>query len=697
MNIFFKILFFTATNLFFSCNFFTLKMGDFKLLPTPQNFQINGVSNLQTEDILFFYNPNKKNLPPGSGFLGNIKRVDVKENAQLIFTIDPSIKIKDEGYILKILNEKIIIKAKDKAGLIYGLASLEQLMEDSEEQAVNLPLCEIKDYPLLTYRPIHLDLKHHRETLEYYYDLIDELKKYKINGIIAEVEDKIEYKRESLIGSSDAFSINDWQKLSEYAKERNISISPLVQGLGHASFVLKHEQYKDLRDDLESDWAFNPLDTKTYKVQYNLYEDALEALPHGKYLHVGGDEVKTTGRNSGKSALELQLMWLNKVCKFAEEKGRIPIFWDDMLLKQVGVYRPMFQPERSKKEVDSIWNKNEYKIKEFLPLLPKNCVYMRWNYHTPEAYGNTKAIQWYRDNGLQVMGATAGQTRWVLMPQREGNLKQIRDFAMSSIKTGLEGLLLTLWDDDSPHFELYKRSIIGFANDTWSGGKISITEFKKAYRQRVYSIRVATPEFAFIDQLETPVAEWKNILLKGNKRNYLMKMENPYEEGLIELPKLKNQGYWTEKFKDRIKLAENMILSCDSISSKIKQMQRMASRNKYSLEIYERVNELVGFTPKLLLLLKLFDQAQNEEQRIIASAKISFLKKEFFNLRDRFEETYSKTRIIHKPKDYILDQDHHHHLANQMHSFDWQFTAELLMFEKISDQLKVYRQNETDN
>ena len=97
--------------------------------------------------------------------------------------------------------------------------------------------------------------------------MIDELKKYKINGIIAEVEDKIVYKRESLIGSSDAFSINDWQKLSEYAKERNISISPLVQGLGHASFVLKHEQYKDLRDDLESDWAFDTLDTKTYKVQ----------------------------------------------------------------------------------------------------------------------------------------------------------------------------------------------------------------------------------------------------------------------------------------------------------------------------------------------------------------------------------------------------------------------------------------------
>jgi hypothetical protein len=60
-------------------------------------------------------------------------------------------------------------------------------------------------------------------------------------------------------------------------------------------------------------------------------------------------------------------------------------------------------------------------------------------------------------------------------------------------------------------------------------------------------------------------------------------------------------------------------------------------------------------------------------------------------LRDKVEETYSKTRIIHKPNDYILDQDHHHHLANQLHAFDWQFYSELLMFDKINKQLQWQR------
>ncbi|MFC2098043.1 family 20 glycosylhydrolase, partial [Bacteroidota bacterium] len=354
----------------------------------------------------------------------------------------------------------------------------------------------------LSYRAIHIDVKHHLEKTDYYYKLIDKLARYKINAIIAEVEDKIKYQRQPDVGSADALSIEEWKKLSDYAWERNIEISPLVQGLGHASFILKHDKYKNLRDDPESDWAFNPLDPETYKVQFDLYLDAIEATPYGRYLHVGGDEVHTTGRNSGKSPLELQLIWLNKVCKFAEEHGRIPIFWDDMPLKQAGVYQPMYKPDLSEEEVNKIWEKNEKNLLEFLDQFPKNCVYMRWNYSSPEAIGNGKAMEWFRNNGMQVMGATAGQTRWVLMPQNESNMENIKSFALSSINSGINGLLLTLWDDDSPHFELYWRGIVAFSEYTWAGESRSKELIKTAYRQREFSAAVSNSEYSFIDQLE---------------------------------------------------------------------------------------------------------------------------------------------------------------------------------------------------
>jgi len=671
----------------FSCKSQDEKVGDFNLLPKPQEFEISGTSSLKNGDVLNYFSTSLKEIPIGISLLEGKSISNDASKAQLVFEIDESLDVKAEGYTLNISEHNITIVGKDKAGLFYGLKSLEQLMIDAKEQNAKLPLCSISDYPKLAYRAIHLDIKHHLEKTSYYYDLMDKLADYKVNAIIVEMEDKIKYERQSEIGSDDALSIDEWKKLSEYAYDRNITISPLIQGLGHSSFIMKHEKYKELRDDPKSDWAFNPLDPKTYELQFDLYLDAIDATPHGKYLHVGGDEVHTTGRNSGKSSLELQLMWLDKVSKFAEEHNRIPIFWDDMPLKQAGVYKAMFNEKLTEEEVDKVWEENEHKLLEFLDLFPKNCIYMRWNYSSSDAIGNGKAMEWFRNHGMQVMGATAGQTRWVLMPQEESNIDNIRAFSTSSINNDLNGLLLTLWDDDSPHFELYMRGIIAFSEYTWSGEKRSKKDLKSAYRHREFSSEFSSDEFAFIDALEEPVAFWKNALLNGNARNYLKKRKNAIEKSVIDLPNRNNLGEWSAKYKDRLIEASNVVNTCDSIALKIEMMKSKAKRNAYSLEVYEQVNKLVRFSTNALLVLKAYDLAQTKEETAIAKKKIDNLTNEFDVLRKEFETVYGKTRILNKPDNYILDQDHHVHLANQSINFDWQFYAEMLFLEKIEKEM----------
>jgi hypothetical protein len=68
-----------------------------------------------------------------------------------------------------------------------------------------------------------------------------------------------------------------------------------------------------------------------------------------------------------------------------------------------------------------------------------------------------------------------------------------------------------------------------------------------------------------------------------------------------------------------------------------------------------------------------------------ALEKLRNLEEEFTSLRQDFEQVYGQIRILTKPESYILDQDHHVHLANQTTSFDWQFYAEILLFEKIQE------------
>jgi len=378
--------------MFASCQRGTDKIGDFQFLPLPQKFDIKGSSRLKHENIRSYHTFAEIDFPVSGKILQHIQAVDRESEAQILCHIDETLDIRSEGYTIDITDRQVCLIGKDKAGLFYALKTLEQLLEDAQEQDVCLPLCSIRDYPLLSFRAIHLDMKHHLEKKPYYYQLIDKLSKYKINAIIAEMEDKIHYSRRPELSSSDALSIKEWGELSNYAKERNIEISPLIQGLGHASFILKHEHYFDLRDDPQSDWALNPLDPKTYEVQFDMYLDAIEATPHGRYLHIGGDEVHTTGRKSGISAIELQLIWLNKVCAFLEEQGRIPIFWDDMVLKHADVYRTVSNTEYNEKQIEEIWQRNEHKLITFLDRFPKNCIYMRWNYFSPHAIGNSKAM-----------------------------------------------------------------------------------------------------------------------------------------------------------------------------------------------------------------------------------------------------------------------------------------------------------------
>ena len=663
----------------------------FALLPsvTESDFS-NKSSTLDVNMLKFAYSPTGDSLPIRFGLSKKIRIANQVENSQIEFSVVPNKNGISESYLLEIGAKKIKIEAQDKAGLFYAFITLNQVLEDASDQELGLPLVEIKDSPKIAFRPIHIDVKHHLEKKSYYYDLLDEIAQLKINGIIVEIEDKLKYKRRPEVASSDAISIEEWKKISKYALNRNIKISPLVQGLGHASFVLKHDKNKHLRDDPESDWAFNPLDPETYSLQFDLYKDAFEAFPHGKYLHVGGDEVHTTGRESGKSALELNLIWLNKVSDFAAEHDRIPIFWDDMPLKQAGLMGPIYDEKMPPRTVDSIWDINEPNLNRFIEQFPKNCVYMRWNYHLAESYGNGKAMDWFSSNGFSVMGATAGQTRWTLMPQRESNIDQIRIFTEQSINRNYNGLLLTLWDDDSPHFELYKRGISAFAEFTWGGLQRSKAEFKKVYRHRMFGSDFTSEEFSFIDGLDKPVELWTNLLVEeGTHRNALKQLKNPIKDYIIDLPEFDNKGTWTQKYSSRLAEIKDQSGALKEIRRKIASLQTQNTSAKYNLEVYSEVINLVDYNFKLMKSLSLLDNTRSTEEEAKMIKNLQNLVYEFKEVRKQFEDVYSKSRILNKPSDYILDQDHHRHPANQSINFDWQFTAELMLLNKINKYLKI--------
>ena len=191
---------------FYSCQ--KSKTEDnFILLPSVKNTEYNGKSSLFNSKSDFVFYSKSNELPVLLSQTFNLKRGTANKH-NLSFKINRELDIADEGYHLNISKENIEIIAKDEAGLFYSFNSLRQLIIDSKDQNINLPIVSIKDYPSLKYRSIHIDVKHHTEKKDYYFKLIDELASIKINGIIIEFEDKLGYERRKTIAAPDSYSIS---------------------------------------------------------------------------------------------------------------------------------------------------------------------------------------------------------------------------------------------------------------------------------------------------------------------------------------------------------------------------------------------------------------------------------------------------------------------------------------------------------
>ena len=363
----------------------------------------------------------------------------------------------EECYQLEIDKKKIIVQASGNPGLFYGVQTLLQLVK----QDGSVPLLTIKDSPDLGWRAIHIDTKHHQDRFEYYMDMIPRLAKYKINAIVFEIEDKLEYQKHPAVSAPGAFTKYQIQELALTARKNYIDFIPLVQGLGHVRYILKHPQYASLRELPESTWQFCPLKDKSFDVLFDLYDEAIEATGTKKYFHIGGDESYdlATCPDCQKKAEKIgregvYLIWLKKTAEYLQKKGLTVIIWDDMVQK--------FD-------------------EKYLQKLPENVVYMRWNYGA-DHIEKTALF----DKGYKCMVAPATQCTTPLFPDYEKRLENIACYTPAGFHKGAVGALCTAWDDSGLNFETFWYGFAAFAEYSWSGAKPGLDEFRFKFMDNFY-------------------------------------------------------------------------------------------------------------------------------------------------------------------------------------------------------------------
>ncbi|XP_065647373.1 hexosaminidase D isoform X5 [Hydra vulgaris] len=189
-------------------------------------------------------------------------------------------------------------------------------------------------------RIVHFDLKGAPPKHSYFLKLLPLLKSLGASGLLIEYEDMFPYSGLlHQISSPFAYSKFEIQELLDTAKKLNLEVIPLVQTFGHFEFVLKHEQFRYLRETPEYANLPCPLHNETLGMVLKMIDQVLYVHPDITLIHLGGDEVfnlKDCARckASGMQKEHIYLHHMVPILKYIKKKTNLrvrPIIWDDMI------------------------------------------------------------------------------------------------------------------------------------------------------------------------------------------------------------------------------------------------------------------------------------------------------------------------------------------------------------------------------
>ncbi len=343
--------------------------GEFTL---PQNINIQ--YNTDEGKAIAGYLAGK--LKTSTGYTVNVGN----KKGNVTISINPKLKMHDEGYQLQVTAKGVNIKAKTGKGAFYGMQTFLQLLP-AEVESANVvkgvkwvaQCCNIDDYPRFGYRGFHLDPCRHFITVENVKKQIDLMASLKVNTMHFHLTEdqgwRIEikkYPKLTSIGSirkegdgsyyGGFYTQEQIKDIVSYAAKRYITVIPEVDLPGHMMAAIsaypelscKGEQWS-----LRTVWGVEDIVMCPGKeLMFNFLDDVFkEMVPlfPGKYFHIGGDECPKTSwktcptcqkriadehlQADDKHTAEqkLQSYVIKRVEKMLEKYGKSIIGWDEIL------------------------------------------------------------------------------------------------------------------------------------------------------------------------------------------------------------------------------------------------------------------------------------------------------------------------------------------------------------------------------
>lgn len=484
-----------------------------------------------------------------------------------------------EGYRLEIAPDGIRIAGSDAAGVYYAVQTLRQCLADG----ARLPCLRIVDAPVLEHRAIHYDTKHHQDTFAYVQSFISEIAAYKANILVWEWEDKLAYRCHPQLGAPGAFSVAQMQELTAYARRHHVEIVPLVQGLGHVPFILKHREFRHLREIPDSDWEFCPLKDGSYELLFTIWKEAMEATPGSRFFHIGSDETYELGLGTacgcaahaashGKDSL--MRLFIDRCVDWVESQGRTCLSWG-------GQWKPGGAPPRPR----MVWcDGDRPETVQASVAAGHPC----WIY--PPNTGVTPLVDfqlpWVKST---MWGDGAGQP-WV------GGFARTSD-AIRRAAGCVRGSITTSWDDSGLHNQMFMPHFVCACEYSWNPEGAGLEEWIDRFYANYFGPQAGA------------MRECQHLLQEGAlfyDDTFQRRVWHWGDVGKVHLPDLPRPGleydtFWRRRYAAMITRAQEQQPSLARAAAILEGGLRQGARHAYDLEVMLSCVHLMQHNVRLIL------------------------------------------------------------------------------------------------
>lgn len=259
-----------------------------------------------------------------------------------------------------------------------------------------------------------------------------------INTLLMEWEASYPYEKHAVISNRDAYTRSEIKDFIHFCDSLHLDVIPLQQSFGHVEYILRHQRYKQLREDQKDYSQVNPIREEDCKNLFmELFKDII-STHHSKYLHVGGDETYLLGRSQESKAKADSLGkgrlygdYIKMICELVVSLGKIPVVWADIALN----------------------------YPDALKGLPKETVFIDWNYGWAlDRFGDHKKLM---QSGYEIWGSPAirsGPDNY-FFTDWEKHFNNIHNFIPQARQLGYKGMIMTSWSTSGIYSNVFESAM----------------------------------------------------------------------------------------------------------------------------------------------------------------------------------------------------------------------------------------------